>query len=88
MTTVIRPVTAKDLPEEDRRQITLALKRWQSEGQSNPLIPCDVDVDGDGQADAYGLDAFGTLVYVTEVPLRLTTYESTGGFETGEESDD
>lgn len=75
----IRAVTEEDLPLADQRQLVLALKRWQSEGQANPLIPCDADVDGDGTADAYGLGPFGDLVYIKGVPLGDTVFESTGG---------
>lgn len=75
----IRPVTDRDLPRADQDQLVLALKRWESEGQVNPLIPCDTDVDGDGTTDAYALDPSGDLVYVTGAPLAETVFESTGG---------
>lgn len=80
--TTIRAVTDEDLSREDQVQLLACLKQWQAEGQDNPIIPCDVDVDGDGTADGYGLSTFGELVYVSGVKLGHTVYESDGtGFE-------
>ncbi|QWY83815.1 hypothetical protein SEA_PERMAG_27 [Microbacterium phage PermaG] len=81
----IRAVTEADLPEADREQLLLCLKRWKAEGQTNPMIPCDIDVDGDGTTDAYALGPFGDLVYVRGALIGDTVYESTGdGFENTE----
>lgn len=81
----IRAVTEEDVPVEDQAQLLACLRQWKAEGQTNPLIPCDVDVDGDGTAEAYGLGPFGDLVYVTGITLGDTVYEADGS---GEESSD
>lgn len=84
-TSSIRLVTDADLPRADQGNLIAALKQWQADGEDNPLIPTDVDVDGDGTADAYGLDAFGRLVYVSGANLADTVHQATGGDpETGQ----
>ncbi|WKW85451.1 hypothetical protein SEA_MILANI_27 [Microbacterium phage Milani] len=79
MNVTIRPVTEDDLPLEDQRQLVEALELWKAEGAELPMIPCNLDVDGDGTTDAYSLDPSGNLVYVTGAPVAETVYESTGG---------
>lgn len=74
----IRAVTDEDLPREDQAQLLACLVQWKADGQKNPLIPCDVDVDGDGIVDAYGLGPFGDLVYVTGATVKDTVYEADG----------
>jgi len=83
--TEIRAVTEADVPLVDQATLVACLRAWQEEGQANPLIPCDVDVDGDGTADAFGLSPLGQLVYVTGANLKHTVYEADG---TGVEGDD
>ncbi|QGZ16729.1 hypothetical protein PBI_DEWDROP_82 [Microbacterium phage Dewdrop] len=67
------------LPEEDREGLLKALLQWRAEGNPNPLIPADHDVDGDGTADAFGLNAFGQLTVYFGVKLSETVTESDGG---------
>lgn len=73
----IRAVTDADLSRADQAQLKASLVRWKIDGQDNPLIPCDVDVDGDGTADAYGL-VNDVLVYITGVTIGTTVYEADG----------
>lgn len=74
-----------NLTPEDKEGLKAALTAWKAEGVERPLIPIDVDVNGDGKADAFGLDEDGELVIVTDVDVATTVYESTGeGFETEE----
>lgn len=67
------------LTEEDRVFITGFLRQQKAEGNPNPLLAEDVDLDGDGITDAFGLDENGELVFVSGASLADTTYESTGG---------
>lgn len=78
MTESIRAVTTDDLPQEDIAALTECLQRWRDAGVAEPLIPHSVDVDGDGQADAFSLDASGQLVFVRGVALADTVYQATG----------
>jgi len=71
-------MTLDDLPEEDRAQLKEALTTWQAAGEENPMIPLDVDLDGDGVADAVGLDENGELVVLSGVDLEETVYVSEG----------
>lgn len=77
----IRAVTDDDLPRDDQLALVAALRVWQGEGNENPMIPCDMDADGDGSTDAYGLGALGELVYVTGASLGDTVFEATGDSE-------
>jgi hypothetical protein len=61
-----------DLFDDDRQALTEALRRWRLAGEANPLIPIDADLDGDGVADAWGLDSFSNLVLVPGVALADT----------------
>lgn len=82
---MIREVTTADLPEEDIAQLTACLLQWKRDGQNNPMIPCDADVDGDGLADAFALNGFGKLVFVSGVALGDTVYKADGsGLEGGQ----
>ena len=67
------------LSEEDKAAIVASLQAWQADGVANPLIPMNVDVDGDGIADSFGLDDNGNLIVVTSAPLKDTVFESAGG---------
>jgi len=76
------------IPPADQEQIKASLLQWQEEGQENPMIPLDGDVDGDGVADAFALDSFGNLVIVPAVPVADTVSVSTGsGIETDREGE-
>ncbi|UDG78655.1 lysin A [Microbacterium phage Neptune] len=66
------------LEPEDREIITSALRDWAKDGVERPLIPMDVDVDGDGIVDAWGLDAFGNLIVVSGIDLKDTVYVADG----------
>lgn len=66
------------LPQEDRDFLTQHLRQLKSDGNPNPLIPNDLDLDGDGIADAFGLDENNDLVFVSGVSLVDTVYQSDG----------
>ncbi|AWY05394.1 hypothetical protein SEA_FIREMAN_43 [Microbacterium phage Fireman] len=72
------------IPLADQAQIKQSLLDWRDAGEPHPMIPLDGDVDGDGIADAFALDAFGNLVIVPAVPITDTVSLSTG---TGVETD-
>ncbi|WQY99833.1 hypothetical protein [Microbacterium phage MO526] len=67
-----------ELSTADREAIKSILTAWRDEGVENPLLPMDVDVDGDGIADSWGLDAFGNVVVVSGARLSETVYRSEG----------
>jgi hypothetical protein len=74
------------IPQADQDELKAALQTWQKDGTENPLIPVDVDVNGDGKPDAVGLDKDGNLIAVTDADLSDTVYESDGsGVEVGGE---
>lgn len=76
------------MSDEEKAAIVASLEAWQADGVAHPLIPMNVDVDGDGIADSFGLDDNGDLIIVTSAPLKSTVYESTGGgVETDREDD-
>ena len=58
--------------------IKMILEGYKSEGVENPLLPMNVDIDGDGIADAYGLDEHGEVCIVSGVNLTDTVYVSNG----------
>lgn len=66
------------LSDADRAELRQALLNWKAEGQANPLIPFDVDIDGDGIADSFGLDENDELVFVSGATLDSTVYQSDG----------
>jgi hypothetical protein len=68
---------AADLSREDYQAIRGILHGYRADGVERPLLPSDVDIDGDGTADCFGLDSFGELVYVTSA-LAETVYVSEG----------
>lgn len=53
-----------NLTDEDKAALKQALLTWRDEGVANPRIPLDYDVDGDGIADAFGLDANDELILI------------------------
>ena len=67
-----------ELSTEDREAIQGILTTWRDEGVENPLLPMDVDVDGDGIVDSWGLDAAGNVVVVSGASLEDTVYVSEG----------
>lgn len=69
------------LPDEDRAALKAALESMRAGGDANPRIPLNVDLDGDGVADAWALDESGEVTLVADVPLAETSYEASG--ETG-----
>ncbi|QGH76580.1 hypothetical protein SEA_ANTARES_42 [Microbacterium phage Antares] len=67
-----------ELSTEDRDAIKSILTAWRDEGVENPLLPMDVDADGDGICDSWGLDADGEVVLVSGASLEDTVYVSEG----------
>ena len=63
---------------EDLVMIRTILLQYKSEGVEKPLLPLNVDLDGDGIADAYGLDENDEVILVSGVPLEDTVYVSDG----------
>lgn len=68
---------ATGLSAEDEAEIKNILNTWKNEGNENPLLPMDVDIDGDGLVDSFGLDAEGNVIVVLG-KLEDTVYESDG----------
>ncbi|QDP45532.1 hypothetical protein SEA_FUZZBUSTER_48 [Microbacterium phage FuzzBuster] len=66
------------LTDEDRVAIQAALIAERESGVAVPLIPADVDLDGDGTADSFGLDEHDNVIIVPGVPLEHTVYVSDG----------
>ena len=58
--------------------IRTILLGYKSEGVEKPLLPLNVDLDGDGIADSYGLDENDEVILVSGVPLEDTVYVSDG----------
>ena len=67
-----------DLPDEDKAAIKAGLLAWRTEGNDNPMLPVNLDLNGDGVSDAYGLDENDELVVIPGVPVEETVYESEG----------
>lgn len=63
---------------EDLIVIKEILIAWRAEGNTNPLLPLNVDIDGDGIVDAYGLDANDDVVLVSGTKLEDTVFVSDG----------
>lgn len=68
---------ATGLSAEDEAEIKSILTTWKNEGVENPLLPMDVDIDGDGLVDSFGLDGDGNVVVVLG-KLEDTVYVSEG----------
>jgi len=66
-----------ELTPEDREAIRVVLTNWKDYGMESPLVPFDVDVDGDGIVDAWGLDENGEVVLVRS-SLEQTVFRSDG----------
>ena len=68
---------AADLSREDYQAIRSILIGYRESGIARPLLPSDVDIDGDGTADCFGLDENDELAYATSA-LSETVYVSEG----------
>lgn len=64
--------------EEDVTTIRDILLQWKAEGVENPLLPADVDIDGDGIVDSFGLDENDNVIIVSGAKLEDTVYVSEG----------
>ena len=71
------------LADEDREIMRGALLELRAAGEP-ALIPADVDIDGDGLVDAFGLDENDEVVPILGVDLARTSYVSDGESEQGE----
>ena len=69
---------ANELTPEDEAAIRGILEAQRQEGSERPLLPLDVDIDGDGIVDAWGLDDDGRVVLVSGCYLGSTCYASDG----------
>lgn len=68
---------ATGLSAEDEAEIKSILQTWKDAGTDNPLLPMNVDIDGDGLVDSFGLDEEGNIIVVLG-KLKDTVYESEG----------
>lgn len=66
------------LSTEDLEAIKEILTSYKEAGVENPLLPTDIDVDGDGITDSFGLDDEGNVIRVSGVSLDDTVYVATG----------
>lgn len=66
------------LTVEDRDAIKSILVMYRDEGDPNPLLPADVDLDGDGLVDSFGLDENDEVVVVRGRELKETVYVAEG----------
>lgn len=66
------------LTDEDRVAIRAVLIAERERGVAVPLLPADVDTDGDGIVDSFGLDENDEVVIVSGVALEHTIYVSEG----------
>ena len=73
------------LTQEDRDAIRGILLAQRAEGSERPLLPLDVDIDGDGIADAWGLGDDGQVALIPGVALADTCYVSDGDDVRGED---
>lgn len=64
--------------QEDVTTIRDILLQWKAEGVANPLLPADVDIDGDGIVDSFGLDENDEVIIVSGAKLEDTVYVSEG----------
>lgn len=66
------------LTVEDRDAIKQVLLMYRAGGEANPLLPADVDLDGDGIVDSFGLDENDEVIVVRGKKLEETVYVSDG----------
>lgn len=64
------------LPAEDLEQIGKSLRAFREAGNPHPVIPFNVDLDGDGVTDGFGLDDNGDVVFVSGVDIVSTVYRA------------
>ena len=69
---------ASDLSREDYQAIRGILRGYREDGVTDPLLPMDVDINGDGLCDAYALGEDDELVYRLSAKLEDTVYVSDG----------
>lgn len=67
-----------ELSKADREVLRGQLVADRERGEERPLIPLDVDLDGDGVTDAWGLDENDQIVLVSGASLIDTAYVSDG----------
>jgi len=67
-----------ELTDEDRVAIKALLIQEREQGVPIPLLPADVDYNGDGIVDSFGLDDNDEVVIVSGVAIEHTLYESDG----------
>lgn len=67
-----------NLTPEDEVAVKAILIQWREAGNPNPLLPADVDLDGDGVHDSFGLDENDNVIVVSGVKLEDTVYRSDG----------
>ena len=66
------------LTADDRDAVKQILLAERDRGVTHPLLPADVDLDGDGICDAFGLNDAGEVVVVSGARLEHTVYHSEG----------
>lgn len=66
------------LTDADRTALRDVLLMWRETGVENPTLPLDIDLDGDGIADAWGLDANDEVVLISGTTIADTVYVSDG----------
>ena len=66
------------LSVEDRDAIKAVLLMYRASGDPNPLLPADVDLDGDGIVDSFGLDLNDEVIVVRGAEIKNTVYVSDG----------
>lgn len=67
-----------NLTRRDRNAVRKILRAERAAGVPVPLLPLDVDIDGDGICDAFGLDENDQVVIVSGITLEHTVYVSEG----------
>lgn len=72
------PKADLSLDDDDRVVIRDALLAMRKAGVDNPIIPADVDINGDGLTDGFGLDEHDEVVPVLSVSISDTCYVSEG----------
>lgn len=71
-------MTDTTLTRDDREAIKGTLLAQREQGDPRPLLPADVDLDGDGVCDSFGLDENDEVIVVSGVDLSETMWRSDG----------